>query len=80
VLSSGALKVILTERAGIPGAGGCPAIHLDIHDVDKRFGELPPGDHVVVPPGTSDRGTRWFVVRDPDGNLVAFEEVNRHRG
>jgi hypothetical protein len=19
-------------------------------------------------------GTRWFVVRDPDGNLVAFEQ------
>jgi hypothetical protein len=41
---------------------------------------MPPGDHVVVPPGTSERGTRWFVVRDPDGNLIAFEEVNRQRG
>jgi hypothetical protein len=33
-----------------------------------------------VPTGVSERGTRWFVVRDPDDNLIAFEEVNRHRG
>lgn len=80
ILSSGAMKVILTERAAVSGTGPCPVIHLDIHDVDKRFAQLPPGDHVAVPPGRSERGTRWFVVRDPDGNLLAFEEVNRARG
>jgi catechol 2,3-dioxygenase-like lactoylglutathione lyase family enzyme len=82
VLSSGATKVILSERvAGEPAPGNnCPAVHLDIHDVDKRYGELPPGEHVVVAPSQSVRGTRWFVVRDPDGNLIAFEEVNRNRG
>ena len=82
VLSSGAIKVVLAERSRYPGEASVPrsAIHLDIHDVDKRFAALPAGDHVVIPPATSDRGTRWFVVRDPDGNLVAFEEVSRHRG
>jgi hypothetical protein len=35
---------------------------------------------VVVPPGVNEKGVRWFVVRDPDGNLLAFEEVNRNRG
>lgn len=82
VLSGGAIKVVLAERSR-PSAEEprpCPAVHLDIHDVDKRFKAMPSGDHVVVPPGVSERGTRWFVVRDPDGNLVAFEEVNRHRG
>ena len=48
--------------------------------IGKRFEAIPPGEHVVVPPETNERGTRWFVVRDPDGNLVAFEEVNRRRG
>jgi catechol 2,3-dioxygenase-like lactoylglutathione lyase family enzyme len=81
ILSGGAIKVVLVERASAPAGGpaSCPTIHLDIHDVDRRFEAIPPGEHVVVPPGTSDRGTRWFVVRDPDGNLVAFEEVNRRR-
>jgi catechol 2,3-dioxygenase-like lactoylglutathione lyase family enzyme len=82
VLSGGGIKIVLTERsrAAAASALACPAIHLDIHDVDRRFESLPPGDHVLVPPGTSERGTRWFVVRDPDGNLIAFEEVNRKRG
>ena len=81
VLSGGAIKVVIAERsrASAGGPQPCPAVHLDIHDVDKRFKAMPPGDHVVIPPGVSERGTRWFVVRDPDGNLVAFEEVNRRR-
>jgi catechol 2,3-dioxygenase-like lactoylglutathione lyase family enzyme len=82
VLSGGGMKVVLAENGTHPAkAGGTrPAIHLDIHDVDKRFNAMAPGDHLVVPPGQSDRGTRWFVVRDPDGNLIAFEEVSRRRG
>ena len=83
VLSGGAIKVVLAERprfAAIP-PGACPTVHLDIHDVDKRFEAFPAGcEAVVVPPGNTDRGTRGFVVRDPDGNLIAFEEVNRRRG
>ena len=82
VLSGGATKVVLSERVAgdpVPGADR-PTVHLDIHDVDRRFEALPSGDHVVVAPSESTRGTRWFVVRDPDGILIAFEEVNRHRG
>jgi catechol 2,3-dioxygenase-like lactoylglutathione lyase family enzyme len=81
-LSSGAIKIVLSERTPpeAPAGVGRPCIHLDIHDVDKRFQLLPPGDHVVADPRDSDRGSRCFVVRDPDGNLIAFEEVNRHRG
>jgi catechol 2,3-dioxygenase-like lactoylglutathione lyase family enzyme len=81
ILSGGAIKVVLAERpAGSgSGAGACPAVHLDIHDADRRFQAIGPGEHVVSPPGTGERGTRCFVVRDPDGNLFAFEEVNRRR-
>jgi catechol 2,3-dioxygenase-like lactoylglutathione lyase family enzyme len=78
VLSSGALKVVLAqhplERGLAVGQPGRANVHLDIHDVDKRFQVLPQGDHVVVPPQDTHWGTRWFVVRDPDGNLIAFEE------
>jgi catechol 2,3-dioxygenase-like lactoylglutathione lyase family enzyme len=82
VLSGGAIKVVLAERSNYPGSAAepRPAVHLDIHDIDKRFRALPPGDYVVAPPGVSGDGTRGFVLRDPDGNLIAFEEVNRHRG
>ncbi len=34
-------------------------------------------DHVFVEPSSFDAslGTRWFVARDPDGNLIAFEQA-----
>jgi catechol 2,3-dioxygenase-like lactoylglutathione lyase family enzyme len=82
MLSSGATKLVLAEGAAREGdpPDGRPTAHLDIHDVDKRFRELPPGEHVVLSPADTDRGTRWFVVRDPDGNLIAFEDVHRTRG
>jgi|SRR5712692_288 len=49
-----------------------PTLHLVSEDVDKRFGEIPAGDHVVIPPENTHWGTRWFVMRDPDNNLIAF--------
>jgi catechol 2,3-dioxygenase-like lactoylglutathione lyase family enzyme len=79
VLSGGAVKVVLAERT--PGASpGCPELRLDIHDVDRRFALVPAGDHVVSAPGESPDGVREFVLRDPDGNRIAFEEVHRSRG
>jgi uncharacterized glyoxalase superfamily protein PhnB len=80
VLSGGGMKVVIAERdpAAPPAdaSGGRPSVHLDIHDVDARFRALPKGAHVVTPPEQTHWGTRWFVVRDPDGNLVAFEELH----
>ena len=74
-LSGGGMEVILSEAR--PGQSQIPTVHLDIHDIDARFKELPPGTHVVTPPEQTPWGTRWFVVRDPDGNLLAFEEAKR---
>ena len=81
VLSGGGIKVVIAERSGgAPGDEGLgsarPNVHLDIHDIDKRFAQLPKGAHVVKQPEETHWGTRWFVVRDPDGNLIAFEEVH----
>jgi len=77
VLSGGGVEVVLAEDRG--GARPRPTLHLDIHDIDARFRALPAGSHVVTRPEATPWGTRWFVVRDPDGNLIAFEEL-RPRG
>lgn len=87
VLSGGGIKLVLAERkrsarrAGVDGdAGSRPTLHLDIHDIDARFRSIPKGPHIVTPPEKTSWGTRWFVVRDPDGNLIAFEEIRPRRG
>ena len=76
-LSGGGIRVVIAERSheATPETGR-PNMHLDIHDVDKRFDKLPKGAHVVQEPEETHWGTRWFVVKDPDGNLIAFEEVH----
>ena len=85
LLSGGGIEVVLAEgaepaklKAGPEGPR--PTVHLDIHDIDARFRALPKGGHVVTEPEATHWGTRWFVVRDPDGNLIAFEEVHGHGG
>ena len=81
ILSGGGIRVVLAERSAETKdvVGTQPSVHLDIHDVDARFRSLPTGAHVVVKPEDTEWGTRWFVVRDPDGNLIAFEQL-RQRG
>jgi catechol 2,3-dioxygenase-like lactoylglutathione lyase family enzyme len=84
VLSGGGIKVVISERpAESRGAADDftrPSVHLDIHDIDARFRALPKGLHVVIEPEATQWGTRWFVVRDPDGNLIAFEELHGRGG
>ncbi|HEX4780483.1 MAG TPA: VOC family protein [Usitatibacter sp.] len=76
ILSGGGMKVVIAERReGMEGEAR-PDVHLDIHDIDARFKAMPKGDHVVREPEDTHWGTRWFVVRDPDGNVIAFEEVH----
>ena len=81
VLSGGGVKVVLGERSpeatGDHGLGAVrPNLHLDIHNLDKRYDQLPKGAHVVRQPEATHWGTRWFVVKDPDGNLIAFEQLH----
>jgi lactoylglutathione lyase len=85
MLSGGGIKIVIAERretrGPADGAGNARfSVHLDIHDVDARFKSLPKGAHVVAEPEDTHWGTRWFVVRDPDGNRIAFEEVHGHGG
>lgn len=79
ILSGGGVKLVLSET-DVTGGSGRPDVFLDIHDIDARFRALPAGTHVVTRPEATPWGTRWFVVRDPDGNLIAFEEVRARGG
>ena len=72
ILSGGGMKVVISQEE----RADAPQVHLDIHNIDARFAKLPKGTHVVRPPENTKWGTRWFVVRDPDGTLIAFEEVH----
>jgi catechol 2,3-dioxygenase-like lactoylglutathione lyase family enzyme len=80
ILSGGGVKVVIAERHAGESVTERPQLHLDIHDIDKRFKAMPKGAHVVTEPGATHWGTRWFVVQDPDGNPIAFEEVHGRRG
>jgi uncharacterized glyoxalase superfamily protein PhnB len=51
-----------------------PTLHLAVDDLDARFASVSARAEVVVKPEATHWGTRWFVVRDPDGNLLAFTE------
>ena len=82
ILSGGGVRIMLRQSsAGITAraAPACstPTLHLDIHDVHKRFTEVPAGEHVVTPPGEDEFGRLHFVLRDPDGNLFVFNELRQ---
>jgi catechol 2,3-dioxygenase-like lactoylglutathione lyase family enzyme len=80
VLSGGGVKLMLVEHREGEALDARPELRLDIHDVERRFREMPAGGHVVSAPGEDPQGARKFVVVDPDGNRIVFEEVHRSRG
>jgi catechol 2,3-dioxygenase-like lactoylglutathione lyase family enzyme len=81
VLNGGAIELILAERHDTDDHswshgmnGHRPTVHLTVEHLDERFRELAPDVEVVVRPESTHWGTHWFVVNDPDGNLIAYEE------
>lgn len=82
-LSGGAVQVVLAERhdAGDQSwshgtNGRRPTLHLRVDDLDQRFRALASAADVVVRPEATHWGTRWFVVKDPDDNLIAYEQAD----
>ena len=80
-LTSGAMSVVLAEdhpttdhskEHGINGTR--PTVHVVVPDIDARYAEVSKSGAALFPPEDTHWGTRWFVARDPDGNLIAFEE------
>lgn len=80
-LDGGGIRIVIAERHasddhswshGINGRR--PTLHLRVDDVDARFAKLPAGTNIIVRPENTHWGTRWFVVNDPDDNLIAYEQ------
>ena len=81
VLNGGTIEIVLAEHHDADDHswshgmnGHRPTLHLTVENLDQRFLELPPATEVVVKPESTHWGTRWFVVKDPDDNLVAYEQ------
>ena len=60
------------KKGGMVGTR--PTIHVRVPDLDAAFDALPDKSVVDIAPEDTHWGSRWFVVRDPDGNLYAYEE------
>jgi catechol 2,3-dioxygenase-like lactoylglutathione lyase family enzyme len=86
VLNGGGVEVVLAERHAAEdhswshGVNGRrPTLHLVVDDLDARFREVSAAAEVVVAPEATHWATRWFVVADPEGNLIAFEQPDGAR-
>ena len=80
-LGSGAMRIVIaeahpaTDHAKSQGINGTrPTLHLAVDDLDARYAQIAPSGTALFAPEAKHWGTRWFVVRDPDGNLIAFEQ------
>lgn len=81
-LSGGGTRLVLAERHAADDhskshgiEGHRPTLHLVVDDLDERHRALAAKGLALFAPEATHWGTRWFVVRDPDGNLIAFEEA-----
>ena len=80
--SDGGMTVIIAEEHEKKGDqawdhginGERPTLHLNVDDVDKRFLNLRDSTVAVIKPEKNHWGTKWFVLRDPDDNLIAFNQ------
>ncbi len=81
-LSGGGVSIVIAERHAAADHskthginGHRPTVHLKVADLDARYAELLANGLPLFPPETTHWGTRWFVVQDPDGNLIAYEQA-----
>ena len=66
----------VTDHSKSHGINGTrPTLHLRVDDIEARHCELAAHGAALFAPEATHWGTRWFVARDPDGNLVAFEQT-----
>jgi len=80
-LTSGDMSIVIAEphraadRSKSRGINGTrPTVHLAVDDIAQRYAEVSKSGAALFPPEKTHWGTVWFVARDPDGNLIAFEQ------
>jgi catechol 2,3-dioxygenase-like lactoylglutathione lyase family enzyme len=81
--SAGGMSIVLAEphpaadRSKSHGINGTrPTLHLRVDDIEARYLQLAACGAALFAPEATHWGTRWFVARDPDGNLIAFEQAS----
>lgn len=63
------------DRSKSHGINGTrPTLYLMVDDIEARHAELAAMGAAMFAPEATHWGTRWFVARDPDGDLIAFEQ------
>ena len=64
------------SRTAVDGyLGHRPTLHLKTDDIERDYARATDAGAVfVVPLQPTHWKTRWFVLEDPDGNLIAVEQ------
>jgi len=80
-LTSGGMSIVIAEphpaadRSKSHGINGTrPTVRLVVDAIEQRYAEVAKSGAALFPPEKTHWGTVWFVARDPDGNLIAFEQ------
>jgi catechol 2,3-dioxygenase-like lactoylglutathione lyase family enzyme len=56
---------------------GRPTVHLEVENLDSAYADWKNSSEVVIPPEKTHWGSNWFVVSDPDRNLIAVNETSK---
>lgn len=59
-------------REGMNGVR--PTVHLNVDNLQEAFDSITDKDSVVIPPEITHWGTKWFILKDPDDNLIAINQ------
>lgn len=64
-----------TDHAWREGMNGVrPTVHLNVDDIHVAFDSITDKDSIVIPPEITHWGTKWFILKDPDNNLIAINQ------
>ena len=78
VVSGGSIRIQLRHAPNSSHAAtSAMTLYLDIHDAHHRFAKIPPGEHIIKTPGPDEFGKLHFVLRDPDGYTIVFNELRQ---
>ena len=66
------MRVLVLGVRGLPQVAGGVETHAE--HLYARLAQRGCDVEVVVRPEATHWGTRWFVVADPDGNLIAYNQ------
>tara|TARA_Y100001947_G_scaffold145908_1_gene140915 strand:+ start:805 stop:1197 length:393 start_codon:yes stop_codon:yes gene_type:complete len=79
VLQQGSFQLVMAEAHDAsdsswegPASTQTPTLHMEVPDADAAYEDLSSRLIPLGPPENTHWGTRWFLTKDPDGNVIAF--------